>query len=476
MLARNRSLRLSRGEVAGRERRHARRARIASATAIRGDERPSRRSRPCRLREPMPSASAENPRPASPRPASSMPAIVPARITAMRSLMPSTSGSSDEIMTIARPRSARSCISPWISAFAPTSTPCVGSSRIRTIGLGRQPARQRDLLLVAARQRTDVRGHRRRLDPELLDVALGQRRFAARSISPRRETAARLARLALAATDISSTTPCWRRSSGTYAMPSAIACRGDVDAAPLCRARESRRNRPASDRTGSPPAACGPIRRAPRGRESRRAAPTTRRRGRRSRGATRRRRSSATSPSATARLGKTAESSRPTISRMSSARSTPSRQQRRDRLAVAQHGDAIGDREHLLETMRDVDDADAVRRGAADDVEQPLDLALGKRRRRLVHDRRSCASAPIALAISTSCCSGMLSDSTSRPGSMRRADARSASRAARCARAVQSSCARAPPLSSASAMFSATVRCGKERRLLVDRRDAERAR
>ena len=33
------------------------------------------------------------------------------------------------------PRPASSPISRWISAFAPTSTPCVGSSRISTVGL-----------------------------------------------------------------------------------------------------------------------------------------------------------------------------------------------------------------------------------------------------------------------------------------------------------------------------------------------------
>ena len=61
-------------------------------------------------------------------------AIVPPRITAMRSLMPRTPGSSDEIIRIASPCSASSWISAWISAFAPTSTPCVGSSRISTRG------------------------------------------------------------------------------------------------------------------------------------------------------------------------------------------------------------------------------------------------------------------------------------------------------------------------------------------------------
>ena len=65
---------------------------------------------------------------------SSSPTIVPPCITAMRSLMPRISGSSDEIITIASPPPASSLISRWISALAPTSTPCVGSSRISTAG------------------------------------------------------------------------------------------------------------------------------------------------------------------------------------------------------------------------------------------------------------------------------------------------------------------------------------------------------
>ncbi len=65
---------------------------------------------------------------------SRIPTIFPACITAIRSLMPRTSGSSDEIMRMASPRPASSLMSRWISAFAPTSTPCVGSSRIKSAG------------------------------------------------------------------------------------------------------------------------------------------------------------------------------------------------------------------------------------------------------------------------------------------------------------------------------------------------------
>src|SRR5262249_33272265 len=64
---------------------------------------------------------------------SSVPTPVPPCITAIRSDRARTSGNSEEIIKIARPLAARSPMRAWISAFAPTSTPCVGSSRMRTL-------------------------------------------------------------------------------------------------------------------------------------------------------------------------------------------------------------------------------------------------------------------------------------------------------------------------------------------------------
>ena len=52
----------------------------------------------------------------------------------IRSLMPSTSGISDEIIMTATPWPASSLMSLWISALAPTSMPRVGSSRMRMRG------------------------------------------------------------------------------------------------------------------------------------------------------------------------------------------------------------------------------------------------------------------------------------------------------------------------------------------------------
>src|SRR4051794_34112162 len=64
-----------------------------------------------------------------------VPLTWPSCMTMTRSDMPRTSGSSEEIMTIAMPLAARSETSRCTSAFAPTSMPRVGSSRISTLGL-----------------------------------------------------------------------------------------------------------------------------------------------------------------------------------------------------------------------------------------------------------------------------------------------------------------------------------------------------
>jgi hypothetical protein len=57
-----------------------------------------------------------------------------------------------------------------------------------------------------------------------------------------------------------------------------------------------------------------------------------------------------------------------------------------DERTVTQNGNAIRDRESLIESVADVDNADAASLEAADDVEKPRDVALSQRRHRLVHD------------------------------------------------------------------------------------------
>ena len=70
--------------------------------------------------------------------------------------------------------------------------------------------------------------------------------------------------------------------------------------------------------------------------------------------------------------------------------------------AVAQHDDVVAQPHHVAEDVADIDDRDALRAQPADDLEQPLRLARGQRRRRLVEDDEPRLSALSALAISTS--------------------------------------------------------------------------
>ena len=60
----------------------------------------------------------------------------------------------------------------------------------------------------------------------------------------------------------------------------------------------------------------------------------------------------------------------------------------RRRAAVGQDGHAVADAPDLVETVRDVDDADALRGQTANDVEERADLGLVEDRRRLVHDEQ----------------------------------------------------------------------------------------
>ena len=110
----------------------------------------------------------------------------PSRITRIRSLMPRTSGSSEEMRRIVRPCVARCEIVRWTSAFVPTSTPWVGSSRSRIFGSAASHLPEHDLLLVAAREAADDLRGRRRLDPQLLHEAAGERALAPRPEDPAR--------------------------------------------------------------------------------------------------------------------------------------------------------------------------------------------------------------------------------------------------------------------------------------------------
>ena len=157
-----------------------------------------------------------------------MPATVPRRITTTRSLIASTSCRSDEIIRIATPWPARRSISRCMSALAPTSTPCVGSSRISTRGLvSSQRASATFCWLPPDSDETlaSIDGGRM---PRSLTIAVCRLALTAaadaRPAVPR--AASSDASVTFVRTGIVPITPWRRRSSGTYAMPCAIASRG----------------------------------------------------------------------------------------------------------------------------------------------------------------------------------------------------------------------------------------------------------
>ena len=58
-------------------------------------------------------------------------------------------------------------------------------------------------------------------------------------------------------------------------------------------------------------------------------------------------------------------------------------------LPVAEHGDAVGEFEHLVEMVGDVQDRDPTRSQAMDHLEEALDVLPRQRRRRLVEDQQA---------------------------------------------------------------------------------------
>ena len=103
--------------------------------------------------------------------------------------------------------------------------------------------------------------------------------------------------------------------------------------------------------------------------------------------------SSTGAPSATGCFGNTADTSRPTISRISSPRSISAAGRvatvRPSRSTVMRSASAAD----LLEAVGDVNHADLLLAQARDDVEQPFDFAFGERRGRLVHQHDPGAAA-----------------------------------------------------------------------------------
>src|SRR4051794_7765419 len=158
----------------------------------------------------------------------------PSCMTRTRSAMPSTSGSSLEIIRTARPWAASSDMSRWTSAFVPTSMPRVGSSMISTFGdVASHLPRTTFCWLPPERNPT---GSPRRWNFSCSRSAQWAARLcsAPPPMSPSFPASApSRVRPMLRSIESSMTSPCWRRSSGTSPTPARIAARGEPGASGL---------------------------------------------------------------------------------------------------------------------------------------------------------------------------------------------------------------------------------------------------
>ena len=88
-----------------------------------------------------------------------------------------------------------------------------------------------------------------------------------------------------------------------------------------------------------------------------------------------------------ARLPAPVSTSRPTISAARACGVAPALVDRRDDAPAAQHGDAVGDRQHLVQLVRDEDDRPPVGRHRAQRLEERARLLRREHRGRLVEDQ-----------------------------------------------------------------------------------------
>ena len=145
---------------------------------------------------------------------SNWPATRPWRKTTTRSAFSITSGRSELISTTAAPRSASSASSRWISDFAPTSTPRVGSSSSSTAGsASSQRASTTFCWLPPESSAIGCSASRHLMASRSIMAAVAARSRAALASGPRRQRPSVLT-TALARIDKPRNTPCCRRSSG----------------------------------------------------------------------------------------------------------------------------------------------------------------------------------------------------------------------------------------------------------------------
>src|SRR4051794_36592018 len=151
----------------------------------------------------------------------------PSCMTSTRSAMPSTSGSSEEIISTASPCAASSDISRWTSALVPTSMPRVGSSMISSFGLVASHLASTTFCWLPPDRKPTGSPKRCSLICRRWAQSEASALSAPRPMTPRRDTASSFVSAMLRSTESSMTRPCWRRSSGTRPMPARIAAPGE---------------------------------------------------------------------------------------------------------------------------------------------------------------------------------------------------------------------------------------------------------
>src|SRR3954454_10566071 len=152
----------------------------------------------------------------------------PSCMTSTRSAIPSTSGSSEEIISTATPWAASSDISRWTSALVPTSMPRVGSSMMSTFGLVASHLASTTFCWLPPDRNPTGSPSRWNLSWSLAAQSRASEASAPPPISPSAlRSVRRRVRPTLRSIDISITSPCWRRSSGTSPMPARIAAVGE---------------------------------------------------------------------------------------------------------------------------------------------------------------------------------------------------------------------------------------------------------
>ena len=183
--------------------------------------------------------------------------------------------------------------------------------------------------------------------------------------------------------EIGITSPCWRLSSGTKPMPAAIAAFGEAGGS----LRPCTSTPPASARSMPKIARATSERPAPTRPASATISPalTSNETSVNTPSRVSRSTLSTVSPTSATSLGKSASRSRPTIAWISFCVDVSRDRLGHDVAAVAHHGDALAEREDLVQPVRDEEHRGAPGAQRLDDAEEAVDLGLRERGGRLVH-------------------------------------------------------------------------------------------